>query len=108
MRLKNQRVIYAPTLLSTPQSRELRCDGNRPRKSFLKTEPCSSRDQSRLALGSGYWIDPTGIRTPVHGLKGRCPRPLDDGAVEPLSIAATHQESSSAPATRRAAIPGRS
>ena len=24
--------------------------------------------------------DPTGIRTPVAGLKGPCPRPLDDGA----------------------------
>ena len=22
---------------------------------------------------------PTGIRTPVTGVKGRCPRPLDDG-----------------------------
>jgi hypothetical protein len=23
--------------------------------------------------------DPTGIRTPVTAVKGRCPRPLDDG-----------------------------
>ena len=27
--------------------------------------------------------DPTGIRTPVAAVKGRCPRPLDDGAVTP-------------------------
>ncbi len=24
---------------------------------------------------------PTGIRTPVTGVKGRCPRPLDDGDI---------------------------
>ena len=25
--------------------------------------------------------DPTGIRTPVTAVKGRCPRPLDDGVI---------------------------
>ena len=26
-----------------------------------------------------YFGDPRGIRTPVTAVKGRCPRPLDDG-----------------------------
>src|SRR5690606_18591300 len=29
---------------------------------------------------------PTGIRTPVSTVKGWCPRPLDDGGEEPLSV----------------------
>jgi hypothetical protein len=32
---------------------------------------------------------PTGIRTPVAGVKGQCPRPLDDGdiwAVQDLNL----------------------
>src|SRR5215210_7290776 len=29
-----------------------------------------------------YWSDPTGVRTRVFAVRGRCPRPLDDGAVE--------------------------
>ena len=31
----------------------------------------------RLVLSSG---DPKGTRTPVTGVRGQCPRPLDDGA----------------------------
>ena len=27
---------------------------------------------------------PTGIRTPVIAVKGRCPRPLDDGDCKPI------------------------
>lgn len=30
---------------------------------------------------------PTGIRTPVIAVKGRCPRPLDDGDPSPTSLA---------------------
>jgi hypothetical protein len=30
-----------------------------------------------------YYNDPEGIRTPVAGVKDRCPGPLDDGAVSP-------------------------
>ena len=29
--------------------------------------------------------DPKGTRTPVPGVRGRCPRPLDDGAGEVLN-----------------------
>ncbi len=29
---------------------------------------------------------PTGIRTPVAAVKGRCPRPLDDGDAEAASL----------------------
>ena len=29
--------------------------------------------------------DPEGIRTPVTAVKGRCPRPLDDGATSSIS-----------------------
>ena len=36
-----------------------------------------------LTFGITAQNDPTGIRTPVAAVKGRCPRPLDDGAVTP-------------------------
>ena len=31
-------------------------------------------------ISSGSLSSPKGIRTPVASVKGRCPRPLDDGA----------------------------
>ncbi len=31
--------------------------------------------------GATAHSDPKGIRTPVTAVKGRCPRPLDDGAI---------------------------
>ena len=39
-----------------------------------------------LTFGITAQNDPTGIRTPVAAVKGRCPRPLDDGAVTPQPI----------------------
>ncbi len=33
---------------------------------------------SREGLGNG---DPNGVRTRVTGVRGRCPRPLDDGTI---------------------------
>ncbi len=38
---------------------------------------CTTLDYSRFEYGV-----PTGIRTPVTAVKGRCPRPLDDRDVE--------------------------
>ena len=38
-------------------------------------------DQKKVArLDDNKSIDPDGIRTRVAGVKGQCPRPLDDGA----------------------------
>ena len=37
-----------------------------------------------ISLGHGIYVEtntPTGSRTPVFGLRIRCPRPLDDGGV---------------------------
>jgi hypothetical protein len=57
--------------------------GSRHRRSILTnghTSPAvfaeKVRDESNPEDG-----DPTGIRTPVTAVKGRCPRPLDDGVV---------------------------
>ena len=36
---------------------------------------------------------PTGSRTPVTGVKGRCPRPLDDGDVDEPSADGPRQRS---------------
>ena len=35
----------------------------------------------KTAQKAVYIGDPTGIRTPVTAVKGRCPRPLDDGVI---------------------------
>ena len=39
-----------------------------------------SESTRREGGGSRQASDPAGIRTPVAAVKGRCPRPLDDGA----------------------------
>ena len=39
------------------------------------TRPRDGAETARL----GFAGVPTGIRTPVTAVKGRCPRPLDDG-----------------------------
>ena len=41
-------------------------------------EKAAQNDSERLELSSG---DPRGTRTPVAGVRGRSPRPLDDGAM---------------------------
>src|SRR5262245_11335829 len=33
-----------------------------------------------MSIFAGWRSDPKGTRTPVTAVKGRCPRPLDDGA----------------------------
>ena len=42
---------------------------------------CTARKYSRLEFGV-----PTGIRTPVTAVKGRCPRPLDDRDVSEVGV----------------------
>jgi hypothetical protein len=37
--------------------------------------------QKKLLLGFGYAGSPKGNRTPVSAVRGRHPRPLDDGAI---------------------------
>ena len=39
-----------------------------------------------LPKGEGKECDPDGIRTRVAGVKGLCPRPLDDGAKQDSSV----------------------
>ena len=36
-----------------------------------------------------YYGVPTGIRTPVTAVKGRCPRPLDDGDLDHYKVKQT-------------------
>jgi hypothetical protein len=45
--------------------------------------PKSKKTANKAALKSGT---PRGIRIPVASVKGRCPRPLDDGGTTPLTI----------------------
>ncbi len=49
-----------------------------PRPDFILAEPSGSNNSS---LKNGT---PKGIRTPVTAVKGRCPRPLDDGSTKTL------------------------
>jgi len=44
----------------------------------------NSETKKPLSVDSGFLLCgvPTGIRTPVASVKGRCPRPLDDGDIE--------------------------
>ena len=42
---------------------------------------CTTVDYSRFEFGV-----PTGIRTPVTAVKGRCPRPLDDRDVSEVGV----------------------
>ena len=48
---------------------------------YFRTTRTSNPDDyiKKTALKAVYFGDPTGIRTPVTAVKGRCPRPLDDG-----------------------------
>ena len=39
------------------------------------TAPCRGKELCSSA---------TGIRTPVYGVRGRCPRPLDDSTIESI------------------------
>lgn len=44
-----------------------------------------SNEKSRPAIGAGrlfFKCDPNGVRTRVAAVKGRSPRPLDDGAFD--------------------------
>src|SRR5688572_26315686 len=49
----------------------------RSRAANLPTTSSSNLSQIPFPIGNGGG-DPTGIRTPVTAVKGRCPRPLDD------------------------------
>ena len=42
-------------------------------------KPVGSPNKRATAKVALLFGDPTGIRTPVTAVKGRCPRPLDDG-----------------------------
>ena len=50
---------------------------------YFRTTRTSNPDDyiKKTALKAVYFGDPTGIRTPVTAVKGRCPRPLDDGVI---------------------------
>ena len=45
--------------------------------SFLKTK----KKRLRKSLKINIFITPKGIRIPVTSVKGKCPRPLDDGGL---------------------------
>jgi hypothetical protein len=47
--------------------------------------PTSARNRRHMALTCGYVCSPDGIRTRATALRGRRPRPLDNGAVRLLS-----------------------
>ncbi len=89
--------IFSRSLVPTElpsQSKEVIAQG----KNFLATqtglEPATSAVTGRRANQLRYWANfnsliarqlmnraPNGIRTRVTAVKGRCPRPLDDGDV---------------------------
>ena len=50
-----------------------------PRKKKRKTQKNTAPCRGKELCGSA-----TGIRTPVYGVRGRCPRPLDDSTIESI------------------------
>ncbi len=48
----------------------------------MPSPQCRARSASQECAKNG---DPSGIRTRVAGVKGRCPRPLDDGVTVPVA-----------------------
>ena len=54
----------------------------RGRTDGVRMQPVEKPNKKATLLVAFLFGDPTGIRTPVTAVKGRCPRPLDDGVRE--------------------------
>ena len=56
----------------------------------VDTDKVGPQKKNRVARNSvqpvSFFGVPTGIRTPVAAVKGRCPRPLDDGDRRPFCV----------------------
>src|SRR3954470_2742191 len=62
---------------------------SKSRQSHLRSCYSAKKESSAMANDSSNpATDPKGIRTPVTAVKGRCPGPLDDGAIAKQSLLA--------------------